>query len=269
MAPNGKRSSAKAIARQRYSEWQSDEEDDIYDYKRRGGNSLPGSFNPSYGAKFMETRAVRMEPMKPRNANQEKYFELLDQITPYIVVATGSAGTGKTSIAVSVAIQKLRENEYEKIVISRPAVSVAEDLGALPGDLTSKMDPYLQPLYDTFHKYYSPDQVKAMIDRKTIDICPIGYLRGRTFENSFVIIDEAQNTTISQMLMILTRIGKGSKMVITGDPSQHDRGFDVNGLSDLLTKLEKRDVNSVKVVQFTDGDVERHPVIKEILKLYK
>jgi len=192
------------------------------------------------GANGANKKGKWTETMKPRNANQEKYIAMLEQPTPYIVISTGPAGTGKSSIAVSVAVQELLKQKYEKIVITRPAVSVNEEIGFLPGGLEEKMDPWMRPLYDTFYKYYTPDQVKMMIANKVIDICPIAYLRGRTLEDSFVIVDEAQNCTTTQMLMILTRIGANSKMVITGDPMQHDRGYGANGLSDLLTKLYKR-----------------------------
>jgi len=147
--------------------------------------------------------------------------------------------------------------------------------------LEEKMDPWMRPLYDTFYKYYTPDQVKVMISNKVIDICPIAYLRGRTLENSFIIVDEAQNCTVTQMLMVLTRIGAKSKMVITGDPMQHDRGYEKNGLSDLLDRLyrskalEANDgeatdkIQGIDHIAFTASDVERHPVIKHILKIYK
>jgi phosphate starvation-inducible protein PhoH len=211
------------------------------------------------------------EALKPRNLNQETYIKMLESTLPHVVVAAGAAGTGKTSIAVSIAIQELNKNKYERIVISRPMVTVEEDLGFLPGGLADKMDPWMRPLYDTFNKYYSPDEVKLMIANKVIDICPIAYLRGRTLENSFIIVDEAQNCSVTQMLMILTRIGANSKMVITGDPMQHDRGRGVeSGLVDLLSRLDASEhVGDIAQVKFDENDVERHPVIKSVLKLYK
>jgi len=224
--------------------------------------------------------------MKPRNPNQEKYIRLMESKLPYIVIATGPAGTAKSSLAVSVGIQELLKNKYEKIVITRPMVAVSEDVGFLPGGIEEKMDPWMRPLYDTFYKYYTPEQVKTMIANKVIDICPIAYLRGRTLEDSFIIIDEAQNCNVTQMLMILTRIGQNSKMVITGDPMQHDRGREKSGLTDLIEKLYHRKtkeffnhedldgnvtekIHGIEHIAFTEGDIERHPVIKDILKLYK
>jgi len=210
----------------------------------------------------------------PRNANQELYINTLNNINPSIVVATGPAGSAKSYIAVAVGIDKLVNKEYKRLVITRPAVSVDEEMGFLPGSITEKMDPWMRPLYDTFYKYYSVDEVKTMIANKVIDICPIAYLRGRTLEDSYIIVDEAQNCTINQMLMILTRIGSGSKMVITGDLTQHDRGFDINGLGDFIERLTNNELNNfnniidIAHIQFTEEDIERHPVIKDIMKLY-
>ena len=210
----------------------------------------------------------------PRNSNQELYINTLNNINPSIVVATGPAGSAKSYIAVAVGIDKLVNKEYKRLVITRPAVSVDEEMGFLPGSITEKMDPWMRPLYDTFYKYYSVAEVKTMIANKIIDICPIAYLRGRTLEDSYIIIDEAQNCTINQMLMILTRIGSGSKMVITGDLTQHDRGFTINGLGDFIQRLNNNEINNfnniidIARIHFTEEDIERHPVIKDIMKLY-
>ena len=210
-----------------------------------------------------------------RNPNQKLYIETLQTVIPSIVVATGPAGTSKSYIAVSVGIEKLVNKEYKRIVITRPAVSVDEEMGFLPGSINEKMEPWLRPLYDTFYKYYSVADVKTMIGNKVIDICPIAFLRGRTLEDSYIIVDEAQNCTINQMLMILTRIGSGSKMVITGDLTQHDRGFEINGLGDFIERLnnvennQMRNLLDIVHIHFTEEDIERHPVIKDIMKLYK
>ena len=209
-----------------------------------------------------------------RNPNQQLYIDTLNTLFPSIVVATGPAGSAKSYIAVAVGIDKLVNKQYKRLVITRPAVSVDEEMGFLPGSITEKMDPWMRPLYDTFYKYYSVAEVKAMIANKTIDICPIAYLRGRTLEDSYIIVDEAQNCTVNQMLMILTRIGSGSKMVITGDLTQHDRGFDVNGLGDFIQRLTNNEINNYNTISdiahihFTEEDIERHPVIKDIMKLY-
>jgi phosphate starvation-inducible PhoH-like protein len=178
-------------------------------------------------------------PMNPRNIIQDAYINQINNDAISIVLATGPAGTGKSCIAVSAAIDLFNKGVYERIVITRPAVTVDEDHGFLPGKIEDKLDPWVRPLYDTFYKYYTPDEVKSMIAQKIIDICPLAYLRGRTLENSFIIIDEAQNCSVKQMLMALTRIGANSKMVITGDPSQHDRGYEKSGLTDLIERLYK------------------------------
>jgi len=210
--------------------------------------------------------------MKPRNSVQDAYIKQINNDDTSIVLATGPAGTGKSCIAVSAAIDLLNKGTYERIVITRPAVTVDEEHGFLPGKIEDKLDPWVRPLYDTFYKYYTPDEVKAMIANKIIDICPLAYLRGRTLENSFIIVDEAQNCSVKQMLMTLTRIGNGSKMIITGDPSQHDRGYEKSGLTDLIERLYRKNNNKIKGIahiQFTAEHVERHPIIKHVLTLYE
>ena len=210
--------------------------------------------------------------MKPRNSVQDAYIKQINNDDISIVLATGPAGTGKSCIAVSAAIDLLNKGKYERIVITRPAVTVDEEHGFLPGKIEDKLDPWVRPLYDTFYKYYTPDEVKAMIANKIIDICPLAYLRGRTLENSFIIVDEAQNCSVKQMLMTLTRIGDGSKMIITGDPSQHDRGYEKSGLTDLIERLYRKNNNEIKGIahmQFTSEHVERHPIIKHVLALYE
>jgi len=221
---------------------------------------------------------IQNTPMKPRNSVQDAYINHINSDNISIVLATGPAGTGKSCIAVSAAIDLFNKGVYERIVITRPAVTVDEDHGFLPGKIEDKLDPWVRPLYDTFYKYYTPDEVKSMIAQKIIDICPLAYLRGRTLENSFIIIDEAQNCSVNQMLMALTRIGTGSKMVITGDPSQHDRGREKSGLTDFIERLYKNktreesgthEANGIAHLQFTSEHIERHPIIKQVLSLYE
>ena len=216
--------------------------------------------------------------MKPRNPMQDLYIQNILNQNISIILATGPAGTGKSCIGVSAAIDLFNKNVYERIVITRPAVTVDEEHGFLPGKIEDKLDPWVRPLYDTFYKYYSPDEVKSMIAQKIIDICPLAYLRGRTLENSFIIVDEAQNCSVKQMLMTLTRIGSGSKMIITGDTSQHDRGYEKSGLTDLIERLYKNKNNEtdescsssgISHIQFTSQHIERHPIIKKILQLYE
>jgi phosphate starvation-inducible protein PhoH len=230
--------------------------------------------NSNANAKANLQKIKTRQPLIARNPNQQIYIDKLDTLYPSIVVATGPAGSAKSYIAVAVGIEKLVNKQYKRLVITRPAVSVDEEMGFLPGSINEKMEPWMRPLYDTFYKYYSVAEVKAMIANKVIDICPIAYLRGRTLEDSYIIVDEAQNCTVNQMLMILTRIGLNSKMVITGDLTQHDRGFDVNGLGDFIQRLDNNTINyfnnidDIAHVHFTEEDIERHPVIKDIMKLY-
>jgi phosphate starvation-inducible PhoH-like protein len=222
--------------------------------------------------------ASKYTRIAPKNDKQQEYIDVLTKKKPYIVVATGSAGTGKTMLATYVGINKLLKEEVKKIVITRPAVSVDEAHGFLPGNLEKKMEPWMRPVFDILSMYFPANKIEAMIKDRIIEVCPLAYMRGRTFDSAWIICDEAQNTTINQMLMVLTRIGKDSKIVITGDPNQYDRGYNNNGLSDLLQRIEYKDINNmssqvhdmdIEVVEFTEEHVERHPVIPVVLNLYK
>lgn len=206
----------------------------------------------------------------PKNSNQRRYIDLLNAENPPIVVASGSAGTGKTLLATQVGVMKLLSEEVKKIIITRPTVSVDESIGFLPGSLEKKMEPWTRPIFDVLSMHYSKKKMETLMSDKVIEICPLGFMRGRSFNNSWIILDEAQNATTNQVLLVLTRIGEGSKVVITGDPNQYDRGFNDNGLVDLIERVSANDVeDSVGLVQFDDADVERHPVIPIILDMYK
>ena len=203
----------------------------------------------------------------PRNEAQEEYIFSIEDNT--ISFGVGPAGTGKTLIATLMGIQALKNGEVDKIVVTRPAVSVSgEEHGFLPGTLIEKMAPWTRPIFDVLDEYYNPKQVVGMIEDGTIEISPLAYMRGRTFKHSFIIFDEAQNSTIEQMKMVLTRIGDGTKMVITGDLDQSDRSILDKGLHDFILKYNKSPINNLNVVQFTHKDIERHPVISDILSLY-
>ena len=204
----------------------------------------------------------------PRNEKQEEYLSVLHSNCP-IVVATGPAGCGKTALVSHIAIQHLANSIVDKIVITRPAVCVDEQHGFLPGKLDSKMEPWTRPIFDTFSKSLNASAIQQMMKNKQIEICPLAFMRGRTFDNAFVICDESQNCTPNQMLMILTRIGENSKLVITGDLQQHDRGFENNGLLDLLTRIEKHPHGDIHWVQFESTDIERHHIIPHIINMYK
>lgn len=204
----------------------------------------------------------------PRNITQEDYIDALLDDSKHIVVAMGPAGTGKTLLATTFAVKSLIAGKIDKIVITRPAVSVDEQHGFLPGGIIEKLSPWMMPILDVFKEYFHPNDVKRMMLDETIEIAPFAYMRGRTFKNAIVIADEMQNSTVSQTKMVLTRIGENSRIIVTGDIQQHDRGYEVNGLKDFIERLEARHSDSIAVIKFSTGDVERHPVIEEILHLY-
>jgi phosphate starvation-inducible protein PhoH and related proteins len=206
----------------------------------------------------------------PRNANQEAYLELLMDESCSIVIATGPAGTGKTLLAMQTAIKALKERRIGKIVVTRPAVGVEDEKhGFLPGSLTQKMEPWTKPLFDVLHEYYTPRDTQNMILDEIIEICPLAFMRGRTFKDAYIIADEMQNATPNQMKMLLTRIGDGARILVTGDVKQTDRKVGDNGLLD-FRKLLKQFNNSeyVSNIEFTMRDIERHPAVEEVLKIY-
>ncbi len=201
-----------------------------------------------------------------KTITQGKYIQLLMASNPPIVVSTGPSGVGKTLIACHAGSKALVSGQVQRLVLTRPAVSVDEQHGFLPGDLNDKMDPWTRPMFDALRRYFPAKKVRDMIYDQQIEICPLAYMRGRTFDDSWVIGDEMQNSTPSQMKMLLTRIGSGSKMVVTGDIQQHDRGFENNGLVDLLPRIGQ--ATGIQHIEFSSDDVIRSEVIKEILKLY-
>ena len=204
----------------------------------------------------------------PRNLSQETYLELLKNPRKYIVFAIGPAGTGKTLLGVQMAIKALQERAVEKIVVTRPAVSVDEEHGFLPGTLNEKMAPWTRPIFDVFEQYYTTQEIAGMMDDGILEISPLAYMRGRTFKNAFIIADEMQNATPSQMKMLLTRLGEGSKMAVTGDLQQADRPS-ANGLSDFINLYQSATSHKgVDLVKFAQKDIERHDAVKEILKIY-
>lgn len=204
----------------------------------------------------------------PRNLRQEDYLAHLENHKKDMVFALGPAGTGKTLIATLWAIKQLKAKEVDRIVVTRPAVSVDEQHGFLPGTLEQKMAPWTRPIMDVFREFYDVKQITAMIENEIIEIAPLAYMRGRTFKNSVIIGDELQNSTISQMKMMLTRIGEGSKMIITGDLNQHDRGFEQNGLADFIDRLTSDPSSRMALVKFERIHVERHPAVSEVLRIY-
>jgi phosphate starvation-inducible protein PhoH and related proteins len=204
----------------------------------------------------------------PRNFRQDDLLGLIEDKNINIVFATGPAGTGKTFISTLAGIRSLKKNNIDKFVVTRPAVSVDEQHGFLPGTLQEKMAPWTRPIMDCFEEYYSPDQIEYMLNDNKIEIAPLAYMRGRTFKNSYIIADEMQNATDNQMKMLLTRIGDNSKLIVTGDLAQHERGYESNGLKCFIERLTRLGSDRIKVVQFEHGDIERHPVVTEVLRLY-
>jgi phosphate starvation-inducible PhoH-like protein len=205
----------------------------------------------------------------PRNLSQENYIELLKNPKKFIVFAIGPAGTGKTMLGVQMAIKLFKEGVIGKIIITRPAVSVDEEHGFLPGTLNQKMEPWTRPIMDVFEEYYHPREIAEMLDDGVIEISPLAYMRGRTFKNAFIVADEMQNATPSQMKMLLTRIGENSRMVVTGDLNQADRPSE-NGLLEFCSLYGRGgDYRMIAMAKFETRDVERHPVVKEVLDIYK
>ncbi|SVA68295.1 uncharacterized protein METZ01_LOCUS121149 [marine metagenome] len=202
----------------------------------------------------------------PRSENQKKYFELLNNKD--IVFADGPAGTGKTFVAVAKAASSLQDGKVKKIILSRPAVEAGEKLGFLPGDLKEKVDPFLRPIYDALYEMLPYDQVEKKISNNVIEIAPIAFMRGRTLEDCFIILDEAQNTTRTQMKMFLTRLGRNSQMVIVGDSTQIDLvSKDDSGLIDASEKLTK--INDIGFITLQEKDVVRHDLVRKIINAYE
>lgn len=205
----------------------------------------------------------------PRSRTQETYVDALLNSNKSIVFASGPAGTGKTMIAMLSAIKHYKMGEVDKIVCTRPAVGVDDEKhGFLPGDLNQKMEPWTRPLFDVLHEYYSPRETAKMLDEQIIEISPLAFMRGRTFKNAYIVADEMQNATPNQMKMLLTRIGEGSKIVVTGDVKQTDRKEKDNGLLDFMQLVQARDSKHIETVQFSHRDIERHPAVTEVLTIY-
>lgn len=231
--------------------------------KRRGDTHL----RLIQGGAVERTRLSSVE-ITPRNFHQDDLLGYLEDRNIDIVFAVGPAGTGKTMISTLAGIKGLKQGKIDKFIVTRPAVSVDEQHGFLPGTLQEKMAPWTRPIFDIFEEYYKTDQIEYMLKDNKIEIAPLAYMRGRTFKNAFIIADEMQNATDNQMKMLLTRIGDGSKLVVTGDLNQHDRGYESNGLKMFIDRLVSKGSDRIKLVEFTSQDIERHPVVEEVLRLY-
>jgi phosphate starvation-inducible PhoH-like protein len=201
-----------------------------------------------------------------KTVTQQRYVAAMRQHD--IVFGVGPAGTGKTYLAMAMAVRALMEKRIKRIVLTRPAVEAGERLGFLPGDLAEKVNPYLRPLYDALHDMMDVEKAEALVERKVVEVAPLAFMRGRTLNDSWVILDEAQNSTVEQMRMFLTRLGYGSKAVITGDVTQTDLpGGTKSGLIDAVQLLEN--VEGIGAVRFSDADVVRHPLVARIVRAYE
>ena len=205
---------------------------------------------------------------KPKNDSQTYYATLLKQKSKKIVVATGPAGTGKTLFATEYGVKMFLTGQYEKLIFTRPSVSVDEDLGYLPGTLEDKMAPWVRPIYDVLYNFITPKEVTSLMEDKIIEISPLGFMRGRTFKNCWIVADEMQNSSISQMKMLMTRLGENSRLVVTGDLEQYDRVNEVNGLEDFLSKFKGKRSSSISSIEFYKSDIQREEVVKEVLDIY-
>jgi phosphate starvation-inducible protein PhoH and related proteins len=202
-----------------------------------------------------------LKTIKPKSVGQARLMEAID--AQALVLALGPAGTGKTYIAISKAVDALESGKVARIVLSRPAVEAGESIGFLPGEMEDKLAPYLRPLYDALSDRLSMKRVRALMAEGAIEIAPVGFMRGRTLNNAFVVIDEAQNCTYVQLKMLLTRLGWSSTMVITGDPHQSDLLPELSGLSEVARRLDG--INNISVVRLADVDIVRHPLVGEML----
>ena len=230
---------------------------------------VKGKFKMNQLNKYISTTS---NIYKPKTINQQKYLQAVENENTKLVIVNGPAGTGKTLFACISAIELLKNNNIDKIILTRPLVSVEEEIGFLPGNINQKMDPWTKPIIDIFSEYYKKIEIEQMIYNNILEIIPLGLMRGRTFKNSYIIADEMQNSTPNQMKMITTRIGENSKMIITGDLNQSDLK-DKNGLDDLITKykiynnsVELNDL--IQIIKLENTDIERSKIVKTIMNIY-
>ena len=209
---------------------------------------------------------------KPKSVNQGKYVTALDNDTNKIIIANGPAGTGKTLFACQKAIDLFKSDTINKIVVTRPVVTVEEDIGFLPGNIIKKMDPWTKPLFDIFLDHFTKAEFDLLLNNNKIEICPLAFMRGRTFKNAFIIADEMQNSSPNQMKMLVTRLGENSRIVITGDLNQSDISSD-NGLNDIIKRINNFNLHNattkgINIVEFTSSDIERSEIVKTIINIY-
>lgn len=222
-------------------------------------------------SKLYTNRSNKPMPIiEPKNINQELYNKVLNNTTIPLVVGIGPAGTGKTMMACTTAIEHLKMGIIDKIIITRPFITVEESIGYLPGNIIKKMNPYTRPIMDIFNEYYTQTQIDNMLATHTIEISPLGFMRGRTFKKAFIIADEMQNSSPNQMFMLITRIGNHSRLAITGDLQQSDYG-EKNGLFDFITRVRSSTIyldDYIRIIEFSNNDIERSKIVSTIMKLY-
>jgi len=242
---------------------------EYYEYQKNLDSSFLNDYKNIENLSNKEKIHFEDKFSKQRNVSQEKFLKSLKNKDYRIIIASGPAGTGKTLFGIEQGIKNYIEGNYEKIIFTRPVVSVDEDIGYLPGSLEDKMAPWIRPIFDILYNFISPKEVEILISEKIIEISPLGFMRGRTFKNCWIVADEMQNSTVAQMKMLLTRIGENSRLVITGDCEQHDRKNEINGLEDFLNKLKGRRSDSITSIEFDKSDIERENVVKEVLEIYE
>jgi phosphate starvation-inducible PhoH-like protein len=267
MSKNSKKKNKKISENDEYDYYESFATTKNYNQPQTDGSRKNNYENFQY-LSIKEKMIFENKFSKPKNNSQEKYLIELNKETNKIIIATGPAGTGKTLLGTEYAIKNFLLGNCEKLIFTRPSVCVDENLGYLPGTLEEKLAPYIRPIYDILYSFISPKEVSELIEAKTIEISPLGFMRGRTFKNCWIVADEMQNSTQAQMKMLLTRIGENSKIIITGDLDQCDKKFELNGLGDFLNKMKGKRSCSISSVEFDAKDVEREPVVKEILEIY-
>lgn len=215
-----------------------------------------------------QTKSRRIELIPKSRAQENLMLALLDPAVP-MVIAVGPAGTGKSYLAMVSAMRDLRLGRVDRVILTRPAVGVEDEQhGFLPGDLVKKMEPWTRPLLDIVKEFYHPREIARMIEDEVIEISPLAFMRGRTFKNAWIVADEMQNATPNQMKMLLTRIGVGSRIAVTGDVDQTDRTINNNGLLDLVSRLRQREIDGLRVCELGARDIQRHPMIERVLEVY-
>lgn len=245
---------------------------DLYEYSNQKNSQTyyqKNSHTSSNTINFNPQKQRKPVSLIPKSINQEQYILALQNQETDIVVVSGPAGTGKTYLAMLAAIQAMRNQECDRIVLCRPNISIEDEKhGFLPGDLNSKLEPWVKPMVDVLREHYAMKEIEHMLSEQIIEFAPLGYMRGRTFKDTWIIADEMQNSTPTQLKMLLTRIGTGSKIIVTGDIEQTDRKTKDNGLLDLQTRLKESPVKGIEACFFDQRDIQRHKIIGEILKLY-